>query len=150
MIIALFVFLMIALFVGGIVGVVSGIRQSRVASVSANSTVINKKFKHPTKANSNPIPLNPCYFNIGSTVYHQSKECSDFSLLETWDAITKSEALTRGFTACPLCRESIDFVYSRGRVYHRTKFCSDSQSIPYQISEKEAIAKGLHRCGKCW
>lgn len=118
--------------------------------IQSKSIAEKKPFHHPTKANSNPIPSNPCFYNIGSTVYHQSKECSDFSLLDTWDAITKDEALSKGFSVCPLCRESIVFIYPRGKVYHKTKFCSDSQSIPYQVSEKEAIAKGLHPCGKCW
>lgn len=134
-----------------VIGVISVIPLSLLVMwLQSKSTHEKRPFHHPTKANTNPIPLSPCFYNIGSTIYHQSKECSDFSLLETWDAITKTEAINKGFTACPLCKESIVFVYPRGRVYHCTKFCSDSQSIPYQISEKDAIAKGLHRCGKCW
>lgn len=130
-----------------VAGIISGVRQSTPYRHKPQRT---ESFYHPTKANSNPLPLNSCFYNIGSTVCHQSKECSDFSLMQSWDAITRSEAASRGFTVCSLCKESIVFVYPRGRVYHNTKFCSDSQSIPYQISEKEAIAKGLHRCEKCW
>lgn len=153
----LFVFV-IAMGVAVVAGIISGIKQSsaqtdnrmRRTSPHTQGYTNQQKFNHPTKANSNPIPINPRYYNIGSTIFHKSKECNGFSLLNTWDAITESEALSKGLIACPKCKETIVFVYPRGRVYHRTKFCSDSQSIPAQVSETEAISRGLHRCGKCW
>ena len=42
------------------------------------------------------------------------------------------------------------YVYGKGRVYHKTPFCSDSRSEPQAISEKFATIQGLTRCRKCW
>ena len=42
------------------------------------------------------------------------------------------------------------YVYPNGKVYHRSMFCSDSQSVPKPMSERVAQIQGLHRCTKCW
>lgn len=151
MVIAFLILAAIAMVVAVVAGVITGINQTRSATGSAKSSIYRgKKFKHPTKANDNPLPADPRFYNIGSHTYHWSQECSGFSLLETWDAIPELQARQMGMTGCPLCRNPIVFIYPRGKVYHKTKFCSDAQSIPVQISESEAIAQGLHRCSKCW
>lgn len=141
----------IVMIVAVVAGIIAGVNQARTPSASSRRpTYRGKKFKHPTKANDNPLPIDPRFYNIGSNTFHRSKECKSFSLLETWDAVTESEALQKGMIVCPLCRDPIVFVYPRGKVYHKTKFCSDSQSIPVQTSEANAIGRGLHRCNKCW
>lgn len=151
MVIAFLVLAAIVMIVTVVAGIIAGVNQTRVPPGSSRCpTYRGKKFKHPTKANDNPLPIDPRFYNIGSNTFHWSKECRGFSLLETWDAITESEALQMGMTGCPLCRDPIVFIYPRGKVYHKTKFCSDSRSIPVQTSEADAIARGLHRCNKCW
>lgn len=141
---------LIVVFLAALFGVVCTIFLTFKSLKTSRRTTKQKVFYHPTKATSNPLPSDPRYYNIGSNIFHKNRECCKFSLLETWDAMTEAEALNKGMTICPMCESPIVFVYSRGRVYHKTKFCSDSQSIPMQIKESEAISKGLHRCGKCW
>lgn len=111
---------------------------------------IGKHFNHPTKATTRSVPKNPCFYNISSSIFHKNKECMSFSIIEEWDAITKSEALQKGMSSCEKCANPIAFVYPSGQVYHKTKFCSDSASIPNQITETDAISKGLRRCSKCY
>ena len=107
-------------------------------------------FKHPTKSSVKEIPPNPRFYNVGSTTFHKSKVCDAFSILDEWDATTESEVLQMGLVQCERCGHEIVFVYPRGRVYHKHPFCSDSMSEPSQMSESEAIIKGLSRCSKCY
>lgn len=133
--------------------IVDGVRQGQSNTKGKSAPHFSSSsvcYSHPTKASNSPIPYDPRYFNIGSSYYHKSKECSNFSILKPWDAITESDALKKQMVACPRCKETIVFIYPRGKVYHRTKFCSDSQSLPIQVSENDAITRGLHRCSKCW
>lgn len=148
----LFVLFAVCMVVAVIAGVITGFRQNTEGSKYFAKATSSKRnsFNHPTKATSKPIPPNPRYYNIGSKTFHTSKECMDFSLLEPWDAVTELEALTMGLTCCQRCVLPIVFVYPRGTVYHKTRFCSDSRSLPSQMSEREAIALGMHRCMKCW
>lgn len=151
MIIAFLIFVVVVMVVAVVAGVINGINQARLTTAPVKTSMHRgRKFKHPTKANNNPLPDDPRFYNIGSQTYHWSKECSGFSLLKTWDAIPELQARQMGMTGCPLCRNTIAFIYPRGKVYHKTKFCSDARSIPVQVSETEAIARGLHRCSKCW
>lgn len=152
MFIVFFVLVFIAVMIIAVVaGVITGIKQAKPTVKNTKTNIYrSKKFNHPTKANDNPLPVAPRFYNIGSLTYHRSRECKGFSLLETWDAITEDQAIQMGMVECPLCKNSIVFIYPRGKVYHRTKFCSDAQSLPVQISEVEAINRGLHRCSKCW
>ena len=103
-----------------------------------------------SKASTDPIPENPQYYNIGSTTMHSSKECCCFSTSRSWDAITEYNACSREMSKCHECTNMIVFIYPRGKVYHQMEFCSNSSAIPLMVTKNNALAKGLHKCNKCW
>lgn len=96
-----------------------------------------------------PMPSNPRFYNIGSSVFHKSRECFDFSERDNWDAITEGEAIHLDMHQCPRCVKPIVFSYGNTQTYHTTTWCSSAKSICHQLFEDEAITKGMHKCKTC-
>lgn len=96
-----------------------------------------------------PIPKDPRFYNIGSNLFHKSRECFHFSDRDDWDAVTEQEAIHLGLAQCPCCFKPIVFSYGNVRVYHSTTWCSTAKSACQQIFEDEAVAKGMRKCKRC-
>ena len=102
-----------------------------------------------TQLSVHRIPDDPCFVNVGDTIYHKSRECQLFSEDGDWEAFTKNEVNARGLKPCLLCDKPIAFVYPRARVYHTTTGCSESWAIPVQMFEEDAKKKGYRKCKNC-
>lgn len=96
-----------------------------------------------------PIPKDPRFYNIGSNLFHKSRECFHFSDRDDWDAVTEQEAIHLGLAQCSSCFKPIVFSYGNVRVYHSTTWCSTAKSACQQLFEDEAVAKGMRKCKRC-